>query len=200
MGRAMGVFGTDTVPMRRLWKVAGAANRFQPEPCASETHGLAEATALFRACGRFCGIALLTRNLLDFSFARFFWKRVLLRAAGKPMELSIEENLADLAHEGESELANSMKAILDHSLVDMMMDGDITLSRAGSSSGIVLGQERTVEVRRTAVHATPASPRHSACLLLLCSRFSKQNNNVVPAVCARRGGDRSDRRQQGRLR
>lgn len=145
MGRGMATAGTLDVPMRRLWKVAGSANRYQPEPCAADTHGVAEAVQLFRACGRFVGIAMLTGQLLDFSFARFFWQRVLNRAAGRPTELGVDANLADLRREGESELAGSMEAILKHKLADMLMEGDITLSRAASSSGQVLGHEKTVE-------------------------------------------------------
>ena len=89
-GQELGKWGSDTKPMKRLWKSAGAQNRFQPEPCAVEVHGVEEASEMYRAVGRFCGIAISTEHLVDFSFAGFFWKRVLKK------DVSMEENLDDL--------------------------------------------------------------------------------------------------------
>ena len=94
---------TQCFSMKRLFRTAGAANRYQPEPCAIDVHGVAEARRLYRTCGRLCAIAIRTRHLVDFSLAGFFWKRVLLQ----PTDL--EESLSDLEREGEGVFARSMR-------------------------------------------------------------------------------------------
>jgi hypothetical protein len=102
-GQELGAWGSEETPMKRLFRTAGAANRYQPEPCAIDVHGVAEARRLYRTCGRLCAIAIRTRHLVDFSLAGFFWKRVLLQ----PTDL--EESLSDLEREGEGVFARSMR-------------------------------------------------------------------------------------------
>ena len=119
-GQGMAKWGTEARPMERLVKTAGAQNRFQPEPCAVEVHGIEEARDMYRAIGRFCAIAIKTEHLVDFSFADFFWRRVMQE------EVSLEQNLADLDREGEEDFARSMRTILNTPLKELeMTDGDL---------------------------------------------------------------------------
>ena len=127
--------------MERLVKSAGRQNRFMPEPCAVEVHGIEEARDMYRAIGRFCAIAIKTEHLVDFSFADFFWRRVMQE------EVSLEQNLADLDREGEEDFARSMRTILNTPLKELeMTDGEFDLTRNLSSSGEVGIRDQTVEL------------------------------------------------------